>query len=334
MEFTGERLVPGVEGLEDLYTEHVSRYMLAAALARSKRVLDVGCGCGYGTHLLALAGSAEALGIDISPEAVGFARSRYAREGLDYRTMDARKIDLAGSFGLITCFELIEHVREDSDVVKSLARATADDGVCLISTPNADTYVAGGEGGDNPFHCREYRRDEFEDLLRAEFEGVTMLEQRWTGGMIISPCAGGGKPGVPDGIAVVQPDEMGLAPEAGSWGPAPYFLAACSKSGATPTPDTLKRAFVAVASDARYRKLKEEFDQRGRWARKLDAEVREKDVLISRLRDEKASLEREFDERGQWAQGLDREIRDKDKLINKLMAEIDHLKRTAAMTGK
>ena len=110
MEFTGERLVPGVDGLEELYAEHMSRYLLASLLASQRRVLDVGSGCGYGSHLIAAAGAREVVGVDISPEAVDFANGRYSRDGLVYRVMDARRLDLEGSFGLVTCFELIEHV--------------------------------------------------------------------------------------------------------------------------------------------------------------------------------------------------------------------------------
>lgn len=334
MEFTGERLVPGAEGLEDLYTEHMSRYLLAAAVAAGRRVLDVGCGCGYGTHFLALAGAAEVLGVDISAEAVDFAAGHYSHKGLSYGVMDARNLALDAAYGLITCFELIEHVGEDSAVVGSLADALAEDGVCLISTPNAETYVAGGEEGDNPYHCREYLESEFEDLIRTAFAGVTMLEQRWIDGMLISRPAGHSEPGRAGGAAVFMPDDVGTVPVPATYGPAPYFVAVCSKTPAPALPEMLMRPFAALTANMRYRKLREEFDKRGRWASSLDEESRGKDALINRLREEKERLEKEFDERGRWAQGLDRELREKNGLINGLVAEIEHLKRAAMMTGK
>jgi SAM-dependent methyltransferase len=334
MEFTGERLVPGVEGLEELYAEHMVRYLLAAALCEGRRVLDVGCGCGYGTHLLALAGAAEVLGVDVSPEAIDFAKGHYSLQGLAYRVMDARKLDLDGSFGLVTCFELIEHVDDDMAVVKSMAGLVAEHGICLISTPNAQTYVAGGEGGDNPYHCREYSESEFEGLLKTAFGGVAMLEQHWIDGMLVSPRVPLVRPGRPDGSLVLLPDDRGGGPEPGSFGPPDYFIAACSNAAAAPMCELLTRPFGALTHNVRYRRLKAEFDRRGRWAKALDEELRGKDAAIGRLREEKAKLEAEFDERGRWAQDLDREKREKDDLINRLMAENEQLRRAAVTRGK
>jgi SAM-dependent methyltransferase len=334
MEFTGERLVPGAGGLEDLYAEHMSRYLFAAALAPERRVLDAGCGCGYGTHLMALAGAAEALGVDISPEAVEFAGRRYRHSALTYRVMDCRELELDGRYGLVTCFELIEHVKEDAAVVGSLAGVLDEHGVCLVSTPNASTYVAGGEGGDNPYHCREYSESEFEDLLKSAFGSVTMLEQRWIDGMLISPPAACTEPRIAAGASALIPDDRGTAPVPAAYGPARYFLAACSRRPEPALIELAKAPFVACTEDSRYSRLKEEFDRRGQWARRLDGELRERDALISRLRDEKEKLEKEFDERGLWARGLDRQLREKDEVINKIAAENEQLRRAALMAGR
>ncbi len=72
--FTGERFTP--ECVREIWYEHMHRYAYAAPFARGKRVLDAGCGEGYGSALLAQAG-AEVLGIDIDAASVAHARSRY-----------------------------------------------------------------------------------------------------------------------------------------------------------------------------------------------------------------------------------------------------------------
>src|SRR3954447_7147702 len=81
-EFTGERLIPGQVDI-DLLNEHMARYHFAVRLARGKRVLDAGCGAGYGSA--ALAEVAERVtAIDIAQEAVDYARAHYDAANLAF----------------------------------------------------------------------------------------------------------------------------------------------------------------------------------------------------------------------------------------------------------
>src|SRR5215470_2202642 len=81
-EFTGERVIPGEVDI-DLMNEHLARYTFAARLARGKRVLDAGCGTGYGSAELAHAAVAV-VGIDCAIEAVSFARANYRLPNLQF----------------------------------------------------------------------------------------------------------------------------------------------------------------------------------------------------------------------------------------------------------
>jgi protein-L-isoaspartate O-methyltransferase len=72
-EFTGERVIPGEVDI-DLLNEHLARYTFAARLARGKRVLDAGCGAGYGSAELSLSAH-SVVGVDSAAEAVAFARA-------------------------------------------------------------------------------------------------------------------------------------------------------------------------------------------------------------------------------------------------------------------
>ena len=74
-EFTGERLIPGQVDV-DLLNEHLARYAFAARLAHGKRVLDAGCGAGYGSAELASQADSVA-GADLAAEAVDFACAHY-----------------------------------------------------------------------------------------------------------------------------------------------------------------------------------------------------------------------------------------------------------------
>src|SRR5580700_1978735 len=90
-----ERLIPdeldeaGATGRATLAL-HIERYELAARHARG-RVLDLACGVGYGTRLVAdrAAAVTEAVGVDLANDAVAYASRRYARAGVRYEQCDA-----------------------------------------------------------------------------------------------------------------------------------------------------------------------------------------------------------------------------------------------------
>jgi len=129
------------------------------------------------------------------------------------------------------------------------------------------------------------------------------------------------------------PDDAGVALPPETYGPPPYFIAACSGKSRPDVLEALQLPFAACNGSSRYHRLRGEFDRRGQWARKLDEQLHERDVLIGRLQQEKQDLKRDFDERGKWAMGLDAEIRTKDDLIKKLTAENERLKK-AAITAR
>jgi 2-polyprenyl-3-methyl-5-hydroxy-6-metoxy-1,4-benzoquinol methylase len=87
-EFTGERVIPGEVDV-DLLNEHMARYTFAARLARGKRVLDAGCGAGYGIGELARVAE-RVVGVDVAADAIEFARRIFAaRLARSERVLDA-----------------------------------------------------------------------------------------------------------------------------------------------------------------------------------------------------------------------------------------------------
>jgi len=330
--------VPGAEGLENLFAEHMSRYMLAAKFLDAGAVLDLGCGCGYGASYLASRGGSDVLGVDISPEAVGFAESRYGRPGLAFAVMDARALALAGPFDVVTCFEVIEHVEDAPRVLAEISRVLADRGVLLVSTPDKTTYVAGGPGGSNPFHVREYTRDEFEELLRPVFSHVRLLDQVWSEGIMI---------GTPNEEPMTSMDAYRLADEQGqSVRPQPteatYFVAACGRTAEVERAvDSMRPVFIDTGL-LRYaelkrqaQKLRSEFDQRAAWAATLREEVQARNETIRTLNARLAAVEKAYDERGAWARGLSQELEGERAVVRQLAAKVESLelaRHTAAST--
>jgi 2-polyprenyl-3-methyl-5-hydroxy-6-metoxy-1,4-benzoquinol methylase len=169
-----ERIVPD-ETEQGVVALHLVRYAFAAPYCAGKRVLDAGCGVGYGSSFLAESAQ-HVTGVDIDPESIAYAKERYAAENIEFRVGDLRELALdAASFDAVVSFEVIEHLREQEAFVDELARVLRPDGVLVLSTPNAPET---NDAPDNPFHLRELSREDFEALLRARFEGVELFGQR------------------------------------------------------------------------------------------------------------------------------------------------------------
>ncbi len=175
--FTGERFTP--ECVREIWYEHMHRYAFAQQFVRGRRVLDAACGEGYGSALLA-ATAAQVVGVDISPEAVGHARSRYGADPtLEFQCEDVTALDALAdaSFDVIVSFETLEHVHAQESMLAGFKRLLKPDGILLISSPDKRTYTD-LTGYRNEHHVRELYRDEFERLLQANFGGVRLLGQK------------------------------------------------------------------------------------------------------------------------------------------------------------
>ena len=153
MTFTGERVIPG-EVDADLFNEHWARYLFAQQLAAGKRVLDVACGSGYGSALLAEVAQ-QVVGVDIASDAVCYAKERYARP--DFVRADCIALPFAEEqFDLLVAFEIIEHLSDSQTFLEELRRVVKPQGRLLLSTPNK-LYYTQDRGEVNPFHERDPR---------------------------------------------------------------------------------------------------------------------------------------------------------------------------------
>ena len=175
--FTGERVVPGEVNI-DLWAEHFARYAFAARYSDGKRVLDLGCGTGYGAAELSNR-ARYVVGVELSREALCYARSHYTPPNVCWTQASATALPFAdATFDLITAFEVIEHVDNWPAILPEARRVLAPEGLLLVSTPNQRYYAESrAETGPNPFHAHEFRYQEFCDAIRNTFPSATVLLQ-------------------------------------------------------------------------------------------------------------------------------------------------------------
>jgi 2-polyprenyl-3-methyl-5-hydroxy-6-metoxy-1,4-benzoquinol methylase/glycosyltransferase involved in cell wall biosynthesis len=246
--FMKERYVPGTWSELALY-EHFPRYQLAGSLAHRKTILDLGCGTGYGTALLARKGAASVLGLDIDQSTIEWAERAHRENNLSFCVRSDLGAGFASeSFDLITCFEMIEHVTEPVQraTIASVARLLKKNGVLLISTPNP---VVTKLYGENPFHLREMTGDEFLALLSDHFKHIRLNYQFIHAGTLITPE-------VQTASANARMESM-LGTHQRS--PAAAFIAVCSNE---PLPDIPVTNFVDNADLVRSKMRTEDYINR------------------------------------------------------------------------
>jgi SAM-dependent methyltransferase len=155
---------------------HVARYEFAAGMVRDARVLDVACGTGYGTALLADAAAHEVVGIDCDAATVERARSRFARPNARFMTGNAEQLPLDGPFDVAVSFETVEHLSRPGRFLDEVRRVLVPGGTFIVSTPcRRDGTIS--DRPANPYHVREWNVAEFHDLLGSYFDQVTMYAQ-------------------------------------------------------------------------------------------------------------------------------------------------------------
>lgn len=145
--------------IDQIRADHVQRYLFAASgLEKGAKVLDLACGCGYGSWLLHGAG-ASVTGIDICEDAINYARKHY--QGPQYKQQKAEETE--GQWDVLVSFETLEHLDNPSIV---LGHVRASQIICSVPNEERMPFVAGHFKHDEYPHKRHYTPKEFENMLR------------------------------------------------------------------------------------------------------------------------------------------------------------------------
>lgn len=174
LELTGERTLPDVPQENYWFQRHLVVYEWIRARVGGLDVVDMACGEGYGTDVLARTAS-HAVGVDANPEAFEHARTKYSRPGVRFeRTLiDA----FSGPCDVVVFLQTIEHVTNPDEVLAHFASlvAASERPAVYVSTPNVLTLAPqGAERSGNPWHVHEYRAGEFRALCERRFGNVEL----------------------------------------------------------------------------------------------------------------------------------------------------------------
>jgi 2-polyprenyl-3-methyl-5-hydroxy-6-metoxy-1,4-benzoquinol methylase len=170
---TGERTLPDVPEENYWYRRHLVVYEWIRARVGGLRVVDMACGEGYGSDVLART-AASVVGVDANPEAHEHARLRYTRDNLRFERTLVDTFD--EECDAVVFLQTIEHVQDPGAVLEHFKSILAPGGVVFVTTPNLLTLAPeGAEKSENPWHVKEYRPEEFRALCSEHFAGVEIL---------------------------------------------------------------------------------------------------------------------------------------------------------------
>lgn len=165
--------MPGVAEENYWFRRHEVAYRFALPLVAGRSVLEVGCGEGYGTAMLASA-ARQVIGVDYDALTVAHAgrsypRARFVRANLAALPLRSAAVDV------VATLQVIEHVWNHPEFVGECLRVLRPGGLLLVTTPNRLTFSPGRDAPVNPFHTREFTAAELTSLIaRCGFEVVAV----------------------------------------------------------------------------------------------------------------------------------------------------------------
>lgn len=179
-----ERLDPGNPFARYSLLRSLAAYEFTRPYLKEKKILDAACGAGQGLlHLYpSLNKTTTLVGLDISKEALLYAKRNGCEKGISFCCGDLSHIPFKKeSFDIVLSFQVVEHLSPGESLQRyfeEIQRLLKPEGLFFLSTLNRDKT----SHGLNPFHVKEYRFDEFREMVRrffptSEFFGLWASER-------------------------------------------------------------------------------------------------------------------------------------------------------------
>jgi len=328
MEYTGERYLPSEKNVQASY-EHYHRYAFALPFAKGKLVLDLASGEGYGANLLASVAS-EVVGVDIATDAVLHASGQYIRSNLEFLQGSIHDIQIRGrKFDLITCFEAIEHVKNQEKVLDNAARLLSDDGFFIISTPNKLVFT--DEAGKPwPWHVKEFYYSEFQEFLHKKFKHVLFLGQKILNGSAIWTLDTEAKELLTDEIFVQKLEKEIVLVDRDKYKPA-FFVAIASQKNLDKLASKLGSSYFVDTSLSL-------LNEKNAWIERFRGDVETLDEMVREKDNDLENLSRLVSEKDDELKNLSRLVSEKDDELKNLSGLVskkdDELKNLSSLVSE
>jgi 2-polyprenyl-3-methyl-5-hydroxy-6-metoxy-1,4-benzoquinol methylase len=154
---SGERQVG--KDINEIDKTHVDRYMEVTKYTNEKKVLDLGCGCGYGSNLISLnAKSVDA--IDNCREAIEYAKENWNNDNIKYINSDVIKINKNKKYDVVVALEIIEHIKDYILLLNKLASITKEK--IIISVPHSTQPISVSK-----WHFKHFQIGELNNILEG-----------------------------------------------------------------------------------------------------------------------------------------------------------------------
>lgn len=332
--------MPGMDIDSEIAVFHYQRYKSILELCRDRVVLDIACGEGYGSRILADT-AARVYGVDIDAETIAEAVKKYADENLAYMEGSAEKLEFPDDmFDVVVSFETIEHVDADMQkmFIREIRRVLKKDGCLVMSSPDKRNYSE-IPAFTNRFHVHELYAEEFEAFLQKEFRHVDFYYQgRFCNSYIFDP--GKSVSGIHHEICLRKPDPT----------EAEYIVAVCSDREIRENPES-----IVCDADNTYYKMNRELiclrravhshgiiiEQKEDYIRELQKETEGHDRCVMRLNgiiEQKENYiqeqRKEMEERDRCVMRLNGTIEQKEGYIQELRMEMEKRDRQLQETEK
>lgn len=175
---------PGFQG-DSIYKEKMfQRYEWCNQFIKDKDVLDIPCGCGWGTYQLK--GYRTCYGMDICMEAIEFARMHYDKRGRcefvreDMLSFYGEDVNHPSNrkYDVIICMEGYEHVEQTVGLkfLENVQKALRPGGLLLMTCP---VLSPEGKHSGNPYHLYEPDETDLMMIVSSRFRVISIERQEF-----------------------------------------------------------------------------------------------------------------------------------------------------------